>query len=554
MKRELSRKSHAPRTGISRREFLHLLAVGGTAALLAACSQEPQLTPPETATVPPASPAGTTAAPTASPLGTTAPKAPVSYAKLPRWRGFNLLEKFTLDGNAPYQESDLDFMSEWGFDFIRLPCDYRIWTMSPGNYREDPLKDIDRVIAWAQARAIHVNLNLHRAPGYCVNPPAEPLDLWTEDEARQQFAAQWGMLAARYRDIPATDLSFDLINEPPDIPAEQYLAAATAAVNAIRAESPERLVIADGLSWGQQFVPELAPLKIAQSSRGYEPFQVTHYRAEWVDGSDRWPVPTWPIGASMNAYLYGEYKPDYQSPLLINGDFPAGTRLSIRVDTVSDSAHLVVHAGDSIIIDHTFQPGPGAGEWKESKYRSEWNDYEAVYDREYSGTIPTGTSQLRIELTGGDWLTFSEISIDPFPGAAGNRLSLRPGDMEWARRQPDSFTLKPDGSLVAEDAEIIYSRETLWNDRVGPWKEASEKYGIGVHIGEWGVYNYTPHDVTLAFMQDCLANWKQAGFGWALWNLRGGFGVLDSDRADVEYEDFHGHKLDRKMLEVLQQG
>ena len=40
--------------------------------------------------------------------------------------------------------------------------------------------------------------------------------------------------------------------------------------------------------------------------------------------------------------------------------------------------------------------------------------------------------------------------------------------------------------------------------------------------------------------------------GWALWNFRGANGVLDSQRADVKYEDFGGHKLDRKMLELLQ--
>jgi endoglucanase len=30
--------------------------------------------------------------------------------------------------------------------------------------------------------------------------------------------------------------------------------------------------------------------------------------------------------------------------------------------------------------------------------------------------------------------------------------------------------------------------------------------------------------------------------------------VLDSQRADVEYESFRGHKLDRQMLDLLQQG
>jgi endoglucanase len=39
-----------------------------------------------------------------------------------------------------------------------------------------------------------------------------------------------------------------------------------------------------------------------------------------------------------------------------------------------------------------------------------------------------------------------------------------------------------------------------------------------------------------------------------LWNLRGSFGVLDSQRTDVKYEDFRGSKLDREMLQVLQAG
>jgi endoglucanase len=52
-------------------------------------------------------------------------------------------------------------------------------------------------------------------------------------------------------------------------------------------------------------------------------------------------------------------------------------------------------------------------------------------------------------------------------------------------------------------------------------------------------------------MEDCLSLWKEAGWGNALWNLRGSFGVMDSERPDVQYEDFKGHKLDRKMLELL---
>ena len=53
-------------------------------------------------------------------------------------------------------------------------------------------------------------------------------------------------------------------------------------------------------------------------------------------------------------------------------------------------------------------------------------------------------------------------------------------------------------------------------------------------------------------MHDQLELWKEAGWGWALWNLRGSFGVLDSGRGDVACADFRGHKLDHAMLKLLQ--
>ena len=52
-------------------------------------------------------------------------------------------------------------------------------------------------------------------------------------------------------------------------------------------------------------------------------------------------------------------------------------------------------------------------------------------------------------------------------------------------------------------------------------------------------------------MRDGLELWKGAGWGRALWNFRGSFGILDSGRKDVAYEDFKGYTLDRKMLELL---
>jgi len=44
----------------------------------------------------------------------------VDYRKLPRWRGFNLLEKFVGDRQGPFIESAFEWMAEWGFAFVRL--------------------------------------------------------------------------------------------------------------------------------------------------------------------------------------------------------------------------------------------------------------------------------------------------------------------------------------------------------------------------------------------------------------------------------------------------
>jgi endoglucanase len=70
-------------------------------------------------------------------------------------------------------------------------------------------------------------------------------------------------------------------------------------------------------------------------------------------------------------------------------------------------------------------------------------------------------------------------------------------------------------------------------------------------VGEWGVHNQTPHDATLALMTDKLEAYKELGFGWALWNFNGSFGIVDSGRSDVVYGNLNGYKLDVEMSELL---
>jgi endoglucanase len=111
-------------------------------------------------------------------------------------------------------------------------------------------------------------------------------------------------------------------------------------------------------------------------------------------------------------------------------------------------------------------------------------------------------------------------------------------------------SLKPPTWPLTDDRGDLWNRAMLEKALIEPWQPLVQR-GVPIHVGEWGAFNRTPHAVTLAWMRDLLGLWKEAGWGWALWNLRGWFGVVDSARSDVRYEDFHGHALDRPMLELL---
>jgi hypothetical protein len=52
--------------------------------------------------------------------------------------------------------------------------------------------------------------------------------------------------------------------------------------------------VINGLAGGHLAMPELADLNVVHSGRGYQPMLVSHYKAEWWNGSKGMPVPTYP--------------------------------------------------------------------------------------------------------------------------------------------------------------------------------------------------------------------------------------------------------------------
>jgi endoglucanase len=363
---------------MTRRDFIRLSAAAGAGALLPGCA------------------------------GATAPR---RQPTIPRWRGFNLTEMSGGQRGHPFRESDFQWMQGWGFNFARLPLSYWQWSSARDwmTIEPDALAPLDRAIELGRQYGVHVSVAFHRIPGYCVNGgDLEPYQLFDSprDSMERALGAavhHWRYFAARYRDVPSSRLSFDLLNEPPFMPDQsRYVEICRALIAAIRSESPERLIFANGADIGQTPVVGLIDEGIVQSSHDYQPKMISHYRATWVPPTEFESLesPTWPM-------------------------------------------------------------------------------------------------------------------VD------------RHG--------------------------VLWDREKLRLEEITKWKPLTDR-GAPVHVGEWGCFNRTPHVPCLAWMSDQVALWKEAGWGWSMWNLRGPFGVVDSGRSDVTYEDFEGHKLDRRMLELVRAG
>lgn len=116
----------------------------------------------------------------------------------------------------------------------------------------------------------------------------------------------------------------------------------------------------------------------------------------------------------------------------------------------------------------------------------------------------------------------------------------------WA----DEPTAKPDWPMRLSDGSV--ADHAALRARFARWRALAAS-GVSVFCGELGAWHRTPHPIVLRWLADQLAVLREFDCGWALWNLRGSFGVLDSTRADVAYEDWHGCPLDRQLLTLLQQ-
>ena len=128
--------------------------------------------------------------------------------------------------NNHVRKADIDSLKLWGFNSVRLPMHYNLYTLPiedelvPGEHTwiETGFDLTDSLIKWCKANDMYVILDLHAAPGgqdydqgISDYDPTKP-SLWESEANRDKTVALWMKLAEKYANEP-TVAGYDLINE-----------------------------------------------------------------------------------------------------------------------------------------------------------------------------------------------------------------------------------------------------------------------------------------------------------------------------------------------------
>ena len=124
-------------------------------------------------------------------------------------------------------KKDIDSLAKWGFNSIRLPMHYDLYTLpiekekvkGQNTWLEEGFQMTDDLLKWCEDNKVYLILDLHAAPGgqgndanISDNDKSKP-NLWQSEENQKKTIALWKKLAERYKDKEWI-AGYDLINEP----------------------------------------------------------------------------------------------------------------------------------------------------------------------------------------------------------------------------------------------------------------------------------------------------------------------------------------------------
>ncbi len=227
---------------------------------------------------------------------TTLPEASCSY--LPKeWKGVMMSDLLSGDSSRPdqlIQENEIQVIKDAGFNYVQILLDFHYYHSDGraidfgwgddeerGQCNETRLKELDQIIAWCMERDIHVNLACYDVVGV----PGRSEESCSNVKNAGIVAEQWAVLSRRYAGIPSTYLSFTMFQNPYVNNDRKYDEFFPPVVEAIRAEDPNRCIIANVHS--MSFAASMAQLGVAISS-----------------------MADWPEDFCMNYYTTAKHKQD----------------------------------------------------------------------------------------------------------------------------------------------------------------------------------------------------------------------------------------------------
>jgi endoglucanase len=218
-------------------------------------------------------------------------------------------------------KKDIDAMASWGFNSIRLPMHYHLFTLSVD---EEPVKGentwlqkgfeiTDSLLKWCSQNKMYLILDLHAAPGGQGNDlpisdrdPSKP-SLWQSEANKQKMIALWRKLAEHYASSQWIG-GYDIINEPnwgfedeKDVrgtsekknePLKKLMMDIT---DAIRAVDKKHIIIIEGNGFGNNYsgiLPAWDP-NMVLSFHKYGNFNTNKEIKRFLDLRDTYNVPIW---------------------------------------------------------------------------------------------------------------------------------------------------------------------------------------------------------------------------------------------------------------------
>ncbi len=65
-------------------------------------------------------------------------------------------------------------------------------------------------------------------------------------------------------------------------------------------------------------------------------------------------------------------------------------------------------------------------------------------------------------------------------------------------------------------------------------RRVAQKYNLPLYCGEWGAYQLAPAPERWRWYEDMRSILEEKGIGWATWDYKGGFGLIDSEGKPVQ--------------------